>query len=860
MVLRNSYVLCHPLAHSPTSTCETHHQNLSRVPAVFSVLLFVIVCSASSISVAQEQSANAFFEKSIRPLLIEHCIKCHGPEKSEGGLRLDSQEAALRGGDSGAVIVSGNAAESLAIQAVNHDGLEMPPNKKLSDVEIDSLTRWINEGTSWPDNAKSLVSPSSAAKEFTDADKNYWAFKSPNAKMLATIATTSNPIDAFVIEKQKDAGLAMAEPATDTVLVRRAYLDLLGVIPSWQETQTYLADPRTDRYEILIDQLLNDTRYGERWGRYWLDLVRFAESDGYKQDAFRPTAYVYRDYVVRSLNDDKPYGQFIKEQLAGDEIDPMSQEMIAATGYLRLWIYEYNQRDVQGQWESILNDVTDVSGEVFLGLSFGCARCHDHKFDPILQKDYYRLQAYFAPIMPRYDIPVSHDEQDAFNLASKESPVEKIATARNRLAELESSIRQSTIESNIEKFPPDIRPSLRKGDTERNAWEKQISLLAFLQIENELNGIDFSKRLKGDELEEWKARKEELKELEKDLPPTPQRALTIRDACSVPPPTIIPGRESIGPIEPGVLSILDPSPMKISPPEFGNTTGRRLALANWMIQPDNPLTWRTIVNRVWQHHFGRGIVANASDFGRLTEPPSHAELLDWMALWFVEQGGSLKKLHRLIMTSQTYQQSAYPSSLKTSIETDPDNIWLTRFRPRRLDAEQIRDSIIVATGEIDWTSGNASDEKESNRRSIYLRSMRNNLHAMLAAFDRPDGSSTVAKRNVTNTSIQSLYMTNAPWPLARARSLADSILANATSSEHAIRSVYNRIYQREPTTDELDQATAFLSHNGPVVTSSQNVTVQFSGTENTPSSTLNRDSLVDLVHVLFNSNEFLYVE
>jgi cytochrome c551/c552 len=842
------------------SCCVAYFSQRGLLRAFAIICLIASAGSVSSVCPAQEQSNDSFFENSIRPLLIEHCLKCHGPDKSEGGLRLDSQDAAFRGGDSGAAIVPQKTDESLIIQAINHDGLEMPPNKKLSDKEIDALTRWVNEGAAWPEYATSLISSGSATKEFTEADKNYWAFKKPIVKPLVTAGSTTNPIDAFVREKQQAVGLTMAEPATDAVLVRRAYLDLLGVIPSWQETQAYLNDPRTDRYELLIDQMLNDPRYGERWGRYWLDLVRFAESDGYKQDSFRPTGYVYRDYVVRSLNDDKSYGQFIKEQLAGDEIDPTSQEMIAATGYLRLWIYEYNQRDVKGQWESILNDVTDVSGEVFLGLSFGCARCHDHKFDAILQKDYYRLQAFFAPMIPRYDIPVSYDQQSVFDLAIKQTPLEKFAAARGRIAELESEIRRSTIESNIEKFPPEIRPALRKSDAERDAWEKQIAQLAFLQIENELNGIDFSKRLKGNELDEWKSRKDELKELEKDVPPSPERALAIRDASSVPPKTFIPGKESVGPVEAGVLSILDPNPMNIPVPAITNTTGRRLALANWMIEPDNPLTWRTIVNRVWQHHFGRGIVANASDFGRLTEPPSHPELLDWLAVWFVERGGSLKSLHRLIMTSQTYRQSAYPSSLSETINIDPENVWLARFRPRRLDAEQIRDSILVATGEIDWSRGGASDEKESNRRSIYLRSMRNNLHAMLSAFDRPDGSSTLAKRNVTNTSIQSLYMTNAPWPLARAQSLADSLLAQAIPAEQCIRSVYNHIYLREPSSDELNQAIAFLNQRATQIASSQNDASQFASTENAASSTPNRDCLIDLVHVLFSSNEFLYVE
>jgi hypothetical protein len=554
----------------------------------------------------------------------------------------------------------------------------------------------------------------------------------------------------------------------------------------------------------------------------------------------------------------------LREQIAGDELDPLSDEMIAATGYLRLWIYEYNQRDVKTQWEGILNDVTDVTGEVVLGLSFGCARCHDHKFDPILQKDYYRLQAFFAPMIPRYDVPVSYSEQAKFDTAVANSQLDKLQSLRQRIAELESDIRKSTIDATIEKFPPEIRPALRKSESERNAWERQIAQLSFLQIENDLSAIDFSKKLTGNQLEEWKAQREALKALEKEMPKPPERALTVSDASAEPPETRIPGKDSVGPVAPGVLSIIHPEPMPIEP-IAGRSTGRRTALANWMTDPTNVLTWRTIVNRLWQHHFGRGIVSNASDLGKLTEPPSHPELLDWLSLWFVENDQSFKKLHRLIMTSKTYRQTAFPAEANVAMQIDPDNVWLWRYRSHRLDAEQIRDSMLVATSEIDWRSFGPSDEKESNRRSIYLRAMRNNLHAMLASFDRPDGSSSVAKRNATNTSLQSLYMTNAPWPLARAEALSEKIMLETSDPATAVQEAFRHVYLRNPSHDELASAVAFVAQNMDTASVSESSTesndaAQFAEPNRGNTTSITRQSLADFIHILFSSNEFLYVE
>jgi len=665
---------------------------------------------------SQQQDTAKFFEERIRPVLLEHCIACHGPDKSESGLRLDRPELFRQGGESGALVEAQKPVESLLLQALRHEGLEMPPNKKLPDEQIEAFEAWVSAGALWPEYVQELTVATDRDK-IRQVDREYWFFQPLSDPAVPSLGYT-NPIDAFVAQKLQAQGLSLGQNADESVLVRRLYLDLLGVPPTFDELQEYLASPSRDaaegrgtegqgRYERLVDQLLDDPRYGERAGRFWLDLVRFAESDGFKQDDFRPSAYRYRDYVVSAFNQDIPYSQFIAEQLAGDELDPTSDRMNAATGYLRHWIYEYNQRDVRSHWDNILNDLTDVTGEALLGLGFSCARCHDHKFDPLLQKDYYRLQAFFAPI---------------------EQPV------RTELELLERETRTKVVEAAIEKFPPDVRPALRKAQDQREPEERSIAVLAYLQIANELKGLDFSKKLKGQELAQWKYWKKHEEELKKGMPKEPEMSLTVRDIGSRAPKVTIVGRASAGEVHPETPSVLgDRYPLEVQ--SQGESTGRRLALARWITDPSNPLAWRVIVNRLWQHHFGRGLVANASDFGRLGEPPTHPELLDFLAQQMIEQGGRFKSLHRLMVTSQTYRQSSYPHERAQGQAIDPENRWLWRFAPRRLDADQIRDSILVVSGTIDPRSGGASDASDSNRRSIYQRVMRNSPNLLREPSD-----------------------------------------------------------------------------------------------------------------------------
>lgn len=806
------------------------------------------------------KTRDLFFETNIRPILVEKCIRCHGTDKSESGLRLDSSESFSRGGDSGPVFETTAPDSSLLLQAVRYEGLEMPPNQKLPAEQIELLEQWVLSGAKWP-NYSTPLKESRAGGSISDEDRSYWFFQpirgdrsidSDRSSHDETAERTNSvhPIDALVMEKLQRAGLEMAEPASESTLLRRAYLDLLGVPPSWNELQRYLDDVSPDRYEKLVERLLADSRYGERWGRYWLDLVRYAESDGFKQDAFRPTAYRYRDYVIDSLNRGKPYSQFVIEQLAGDEVDPNSDEMNAATGYLRHWIYEYNQRDVRSQWNNILNDLTDVTGEVFLGLGFSCARCHDHKFDPILQKDYFKLQAFFAPLEPRYDIPSESEKARQW----QEAKVDWDACATPILDEmkrLEAEVRSAVTASTIEKFPPDVRPALLKSTETREPAERPVALLAYLQIQNDLQGIDFTKKLNGDALARWKQLKGAIDELSKATSGAPPIALTVRDMGNIAPETHIPGSHSSEAIEPGIPTVLGlEKSIPIAP--LPHSTGRRLALAKWIVSHDNPMAWRVITNRIWQLHFGKGLVSNASDFGRLSEVPTDPELLDFLTKYLIDHNGDWKSLHALIMTSSTYRQSSYPTVISQGHAIDPDNKWFWRYPPHRMDAEQIRDSILAVTETLDPRAGGASDTNDSNRRSIYQRVMRNSSHPMLSVFDAPDGSSSVAKRNGTTTSLQALYMTNSTWPLKKAESLVRRVSTEYDSDIARVVSLFQRVLLRDPTQSELESLLRFLeNHPSSIAQTADSDRI---------SEIESLDPLVDITHALINSNEFLYVE
>lgn len=757
----------------------------------------------------------AFFEKQVRPLLVDHCYRCHSGKTSKGGLRVDGRGYLLLGGESGAAIEPGDSEKSLLMEAVRYESFEMPPTGKLSESQIDILQQWIDMGAPWPgDNGQ--IAKRVKEGEFSEEDRQWWAFQPVTKPTPPSTAISSqwgrNPIDDFIAAGMEQHQLHPAPEADRRTLIRRLYYNLLGLPPSPEAVQKFEQDSDPDAYEKLVDDLLSRPEYGQRWGRHWLDLVRYAESDGYRADIYRPQAWRYRDYVIQSFNDDKPYDQFVREQIAGDELYPDDPAALVATGYLRHGILEYNVPDVRGQWDNTLNEVTDVTGDVFLGLGFQCARCHDHKFDPILQKDYFRLRAFFEAMIPHDDLPAATPEERAKYEAQNSIYLEKTKEIRGRLDKALKKPLNRVFEATIKRYPDDLLEIIRKPESERTAHEKQLMQFITRLVNHEQARVDG--RLTKEEKEEVLALRRELAQFDALKPAPLPSPMTVRDVGAEAPATTIPKKGTH--VLPGFLTILSPEDAEILPPAHRNsTTGRRSTLAHWLTDPGNPLTTRVIVNRIWQFHFGRGLATNASDFGRLGETPSHPELLDWLTSQFLEGGWRFKELHRLIVTSATYRQSAYHPQRETFEQIDPSNRQYWRADVRRLEAEQIRDAIFSVTGQLDLSSGGPGTLPDRPRRSIYTRVLRNSRDPLMEAFDLPFFMTSSSTRDTTTSPIQSLLLMNSQTMLKHAENLSRHV-TNQTAptpgdSTTRIRQLWWTVLNREPGLDEIHQANQFLT-------------------------------------------------
>ncbi|MBI1347336.1 DUF1549 domain-containing protein [bacterium] len=775
------------------------------------------LCFAFSVSaIAADKApispaAAQFFEREVRPLLAEHCFQCHGEQKQSGGLRLDFHANLMQGGESGPSIVPGKPAESLLIEAIRYESYEMPPAGKLPEKEIAILTKWVEMGAPWPGDNR-VAGHVHRPGVITDEDRQWWAIqpvKRPELPEVPTNALLHNDIDRFIVAKLQEQGLSPAPQADRTSLIRRVTFDLIGLPPTPAEVEEFVNDPSPDAYERLVDRLLQRPEYGERWARHWLDLVRYADSDGYRLDSYRPNIWRYRDYVINAFNNDKPYDRFVQEQLAGDELFPDDPEALTATGYLRHWIYEYNSRDARGQWEIIMNDITDTTADVFLGLGLQCARCHDHKFDPLLQADYFRLQGFFAGILPQdHLIAATEAEKTAHAEALKEWETQT-AELRAKIAELEAPARAKAAETSVGRFPDDVQAMIHKSFSERTPYEHQVAELAYRQVTYEWDNID--KHLKGETKDQVLALRKELAAFDKLKPADLPVVWGATDFSSKAADVTIPKRGP-GLIDPGFPTILDPQAAAIAPIENNpNTTGRRAALAQWLTAPDNPLTGRVIVNRIWQQHFGKGLAVNTSDFGRLGEAPSHPQLLDWLTSEFIDQGWSIKKLQRQIVLSATYQQAVTNPQAEAAKLKDPENRWLWRTNLRRLDAEQIRDALYAASGALDLSRHSGPGEpNEQPVRSIYLRFMRNNRNALLDVFDEPLGINSTAARYTTTTPIQSLLLINSQLMLQQATALEKRLRTEAPAPEGRIDLAYRLLFGRPADSHEIAAAQGFL--------------------------------------------------
>ncbi len=791
-----------------------------------------------------DPASSKFFETHIRPVLASKCVKCHGEKKQESGLRLDSLEALLAGGDSGPAIVPGKPAESLLVEAIRYESLEMPPTGKLADKEIAPFVQWIAANAPWPAAAGTIRE---GGLFISEADRDWWAFRpltKPPVPQIAEDDWSKNEIDRFVFARLAEREMRPAPEAERLQLIRRLYYTVIGLPPSPEEIDAFLADDSPDAFEHVVDRLLADERYGEHWGRYWLDLVRYAESDGWNQDAYRPHIWRYRDYVVNSFNADKPYAQFVREQIAGDELPGEEPEHLTATGYLRLGIYEYNQRDARSHWDDIMNEIVDTTGDVFLGMGMACARCHDHKFDPLLQRDYFKLRAFFEPLIWRDEQVAATAEQHAEYQRQLAVWEEKTQAIREQIDALLKPYYDKKWKSTADKFPLDIQACFYKPVEERTSWDHQMAYLISRQFEEEGGGP--LKGMKKEHEQQYEELKKQLAEFDEFKPKPLPQVMTAADFPGAISPTLIPDDPEQQPVLPGFLTVL--SQVSATPndqrPELKGTSGRRTELAEWIGRDDNPLTTRVIVNRIWQQHFGQGICPTPSDFGHLGQPPTHPELLDWLTTTFVAEGWRFKSLHKRILMSATWRQSATHPEAADYQQRDPGETLLWRARIRRLSAEQIRDAMFASSGELKQELGGPSSDGKSPRRSLYVKAIRNTPFEFLQLFDIANGLKSVAERNITTTPIQSLLMINGELTLGRAKKLSERLRKEKHETPDALLNrAFRLTWQREPSSDERGHARAYLSIS-----------------DETKTSDLDAEKLTDLCHVLLNSNEFFYID
>jgi hypothetical protein len=841
----------------------TAHRSRSLALTALAVGLFV--CAPGFRSQAEDKKSEpapkftaaqvSFYEKDVQPLLQKHCLRCHGadPEKIKGGLDLTTRKGILAGGETGPSVNLAKPAESELLKAIHYkaENHKMPPKGKLADLDIAIFEKWVADGLPVPADriGGDIAKAPPKGGVVTEEAKKYWVYqplKRPTVPEVKNKAWVKSPIDAFVLAKLETKGLKPVKPADKATLIRRATYDLTGLPPTPEDVDAFVNSTDPGAYAKLIDKLLDSPQYGEKWGRHWLDVVRYAETNGYERDGPKPYAWRYRDYVIKSFNADKPYTQFIKEQLAGDEMPGYNPDAVTATGYYRLGIWDDEPADPLQAIFDGYDDIVATTGQAFLGATFNCARCHDHKADPIPQADYYKLVAFLRDIRPYSE---SRDVRSAFNLTDISPPDQRgkyeaeLKKRDARLAELKTEM--TAIEDEVIKtLPAEDQRAAEGVDRPQVVMQKVVPALS------------------GKQKDDYTALKKERSELEKKPPPPGQQlALSVNNCDRNPPPTHVltrgnahaPGKE----VQPGFPAVLGlPDPPVPAPKPGARSAGRRTVLAEWIASKDNPFTARVFVNRVWQYHFGRGIVPTANDFGKLGEQPTHPELLDWLASEFMEPtlanpdlavggdpskaggdskvGGAwtLKRFHKLIMMSSTYQLSSQADA--DDLRADPSNALLWRFNMRRLSGEEVRDSILAVSGSLNlkqfgpstypkipkevlagqslpgqgWPT---SPPEEANRRSVYAHVKRSLRVPILVGFDQPDPDSSCPVRYVTTVPTQALGLLNGEFANEQARIFASRLQKDAPNDlpaqvVRAIRLTTGRV----PGADEVKDDVAFI--------------------------------------------------
>jgi mono/diheme cytochrome c family protein len=820
---------------------------------------------------ANMAASQQLFTRTVRPWLEKNCVECHGGAKVKSDFNLSSRETLLKGGDKGVAVVPGRGQNSSLVKYIRHaEKPYMPPKKPAAPADIvAAVTRWIDLGAAYNKPLGDVV----AAKKpltVTEKDQDYWAYRplqrvAPPAVKDKAWART--PPDRFLLAKMEAHGVRPAAEAGRGTLVRRLYFDLIGLPPPPEEIESVIVAPDFDKaWVALVDRLLASPHFGERWARHWLDPARFAESHGFEHDSPRPFAYHYRDFVIRAFNRNMPYDQFVRWQLAGDELAPNDPEALAATGFLGAGVFptQITTSEAERIRYDALDDMLSTTGYTMLALTVACARCHDHKFDPVPTRDYYRLLSAFTTTV-RSEIEWDFgSETEKTALHDFEARLQPLVAERKRFEEKELPKHfMAWIAEQRARHAPVPKVEMRLHALLQGLWNGSRTLDK-LGPKGRTELLNWFKPRDN----EWKKRDDLVRELEKQRPKStrvkmqicteglkPMRLATA-DA-SIPdfyPQTYYLKRGDVnqkdGVAELGFLQVLMRSPdgaahWATPKPEGSHTSFRRAALANWLTDwrsGAGALTARVIVNRLWHHHFGRGIVATINDFGLQGETPTHPELLEWMANDLVEHGWDLKRLHRMIVLSQAYRLSG--SSNAAGLKADPDNrLWWHRPR-RRLDAEIIRDNLLAVSGRLDSTMfGPGTLDENMRRRSIYFTVQRSKLIPFLQVFDWPDSLTSAGARPTTVVSPQALLFLNNPQVRACAAGLAERLLPSAQKDlAAAVDRAYGLAFARAPSPREREEGIGFLRSRRAAMGGNP------------------ERALSDYALVLLSLNEFIYVD
>ena len=866
-------------------------------------------------------AALEFFEKDVRPLLVKHCYECHSADDVDGGLNLDSRAGVANGGDSGVVVMAGAPDKSLLIEAVRYKNqdLQMPPKGQMSSAEIAILEKWVRLGVpdSRTESAPGTVRPTGMTIE---DGRDFWSFKpvaDPEIPSVENADWVQLPIDAFVLSKLEERKAEPAAQADKRTLIRRVTFDLIGIPPTPEEIAEFIADKSSDAFEKVVERLLESPQYGVRWGRHWLDVARYADSNGLDENLAFGNAWRYRDYVVDSFNDDKPFDRFLIEQLAGDLVPESNRETKTATGFLVLGAKVLAEPDKEKLFMDTIDEQLDTIGKAFLGMTIGCVRCHDHKFDPIKQTDYYALAAILKSTRTFGDTQTgvikhwheysmaTEDELADLKIINAELAKKKSAASSFKSKEtvkLRDKARAQAADylAAAAKISPDTSLTDVSAIAEPLGLHPRILHHCRLHLKYHADDPVFAQwhsLMRSDDASEddavaqikthyrslfEKAESEFAKALKKDAKPKtiddeilePVRAALydLSGFLAVPPkPEFAFDEETLAeyyrlmeearlaesnaPDEPSIMGVADgtvltslPIHIRGSHRNFGEPVGRefpevmrtssvrpvlprnqsgRLELARWMASTQHPLTARVYVNRVWRWHFGAGIVKSTENFGRLGDRASHPELLDWLARRFMESDWSTKELHRLILSSSTYQMASSNSDA-TIAEADPENRLLWKFGLRRLEAEQIRDAILAVSGRLNSELGGKTvplrnrqfvfnhtsvdhTKYDSLRRSLYLPVIRNNVYSLFSQFDFPDPTMPTGSRNATVVAPQALLMMNAGLVMESADHLAKLLLNEGLDNAGRVNSAYERALGRLPSESEAKRSLAFVS-------------------------------------------------